>query len=72
MSGNFDAIQISIGLESSSGEGLPSLWLHDEGLHIGGAVTQEDMMVMVAVLRDAADAVEVLLHGQTIGSSEKH
>ena len=72
MSEQYDPIQISIGIGMENGEGLPSLWLHDDGLIISPEVTKNDCQTIIAILRDTADMVELLMHGNSVGSSAKH
>lgn len=48
-----DGIQVLIGLE-----GLPMFILYDEGIHFSGELSDDDLTVAAAVLRDLADGLE--------------
>ena len=56
-----DAIQIVVGIgDESQGVGPIQMWLHDEGLRID-EVSPDAVITLIAVLRDAADALETHL-----------
>lgn len=54
-----DEIQISVGIGLENGDPA-DMYLYDEGLRVSAGISAGDCAVLVAILRDAADALAKL------------